>query len=215
MTAADGGPRHDRSDAGFTIVELLVTMLLIGIVSAVVAGVFQSSMRALNDNDTRLRSSQGAQVAMENMTRSLRNGAPVPTSTGADLGAVSVAEPRRITVHSATAARPVRITYAVDADGRLTETRIQGTAGTGGVTQFTSAPTTRVLLDGVVNTPADPVFTYLDASGQPLPEPANPFAVQVIRVTLDVRVSDNASVAPHRVTHQLLLRNLVIDQEDP
>jgi len=73
------------SEAGFTLVELLVTMLVMGIIFAALPFIVSSTTRLTAANSTRLQSMTQARVSVESAARLLRT-AVVPKQLGADSG---------------------------------------------------------------------------------------------------------------------------------
>jgi prepilin-type N-terminal cleavage/methylation domain-containing protein len=100
---------------GFTLVELLVAMVLVGVVAAGVYASFISGVEASSSRDTQARAQNDARMAMEEFTRDVRQAvspdgviAPVaaaPTSTSIELW---VDNNRSLT---ATTVTPKRVRY--------------------------------------------------------------------------------------------------------
>ena len=74
-----GRLRADRGDEGYTLAELLVTMIILGIVSIIVGGVFISGTRTVSAADSVVSETQTAQVVADHLTSTLRAATNLPT----------------------------------------------------------------------------------------------------------------------------------------
>ncbi|MBI4688976.1 MAG: prepilin-type N-terminal cleavage/methylation domain-containing protein [Nitrospirae bacterium] len=78
-TPQKGGIMHHascivhREKGGFTLIELVITMLLIGIVAFIVADAMSTGFKAYFVTDNRKEALDQARIAMERMTREIRN----------------------------------------------------------------------------------------------------------------------------------------------
>lgn len=78
-------PRH-RSQGGFTLVELLVVVLLLGAIGAMALATFRSGSDALGRVDDDIRGQQDLRIVTERLTRDIRAGRGVDdTSDGSAL----------------------------------------------------------------------------------------------------------------------------------
>lgn len=172
--------RARSGDGGFTLVELLVTVMLSMLVLALVTGLVQTSRGILVTEKARTVDLGVGFPAMDQMQRSLRAAVKPPTAGMP----IAVASATAVTVHSLTytdatpdetasaalkeAAQPRRVTLAYDqATGTLRMTSVMPRLSSG-TWSYTGATTTRVLATGVVNDAATPLFTYRDKSGATL-----------------------------------------------
>jgi prepilin-type N-terminal cleavage/methylation domain-containing protein len=64
--------RREGSEAGFTLVEMMVVIMLLSVVGSIVMGVLVNSMRQAAKQDDRTRTLNEAKVAMERVTREIR-----------------------------------------------------------------------------------------------------------------------------------------------
>jgi prepilin-type N-terminal cleavage/methylation domain-containing protein len=67
-------PTHSAREAGYTLVELLVSMLVLGVMATGVAGITLGSLRADRTLHAKLTNEASARVAMEAVSRTLRTG---------------------------------------------------------------------------------------------------------------------------------------------
>ncbi|SDQ46752.1 hypothetical protein [Quadrisphaera sp. DSM 44207] len=201
--AADGG------EAGLTLVELLTTTVLLGIVGTMVLSMVVGTTRSLQASDRRVEATTTTQVALQTITRAVRSAAEVPQpDPAAALPGVVPTSSTSLLVRSWTAAgpAPVLVELSVDPAGALVETRTPATASAG-TWSFSGTASTRTVLSGVVNPAGTPVFTYYDADGQELlPEP-DTTGVASVGVRLLVQTDPLGRVAPAEVSTRVHLPN--------
>lgn len=78
-------PRTPRLQAGFSLIELMITLLLGLVVVAAAGGMFLSNKRVYNSTETVGRIQENARVAFELMSRDLREAGGNPCSSAATL----------------------------------------------------------------------------------------------------------------------------------
>lgn len=166
-----------RDDAGFTLVELTVAMVVSGVVATATAVMFNAALKSNTSTEARLDTINTARVSVESMSRSLRT-AVLPRQLD-DAGNTDAAFLRAASDEVAFYANidnpnniigPSRVTYRV-VDGRLEQTIQRPDPHdpddhnyTYCDTTLSSCPhSTRTLADGVVTT--TPLFTYYDEAG--------------------------------------------------
>ena len=193
--------RHDQR--GVSLAELLVAMALTAIVTTLVVAIVATSSRTLSSQSFASSNSESAAIAMRELSRVVRSGAPLRlTGTTVDSPVITVARADSLTVTSfvdsvASAPVPVRVTFAV-ATGRLTEQRFAITAVGDAWQVASTGGSTRTLARGVTVTAARPLFTYYDAAGAIIPVPTGgALAVtdlpRIAAVRLRVAVQGDAS----------------------
>jgi prepilin-type N-terminal cleavage/methylation domain-containing protein len=132
-----------RRDQGFTLVELLVVMVLMGVVGGVVVNAVTTSLRSASSTTARVTALHELEIGLQRITRDLRAADPLVLSTSAayatDLGAE---------IDRSGSRREVRFTLTtVDGQQRV----MQMDTGQTLVTEVDNGP--------------DPIFRYLDAVG--------------------------------------------------
>ena len=156
------------AEAGVSLVELIVTMMVTGIVLTIVAAMFINVAKVTADaNGTNTRTSVAANV-MNEMSKVIRTAANNATASSEDPDpAIVSGTASALTVYSyvdtsPTAPAPTKVTFRVDTSGNVWEDRIAG-AASGSYWVFTGTATSRNL--GAPITSAG-LFTYLDQAGQ-------------------------------------------------
>lgn len=152
MSAVLRRVRRSGNAAGFTLVELLVVVILLGVVGAIVSSGIISSLRA--DRRTRARVAVTADLTtgVDRMSKQLRVAAPV-----IDFSAESV------TVQTYRDGLRWRHTFAHDTTAKTVTETIQRFPSESAVTP--DQTTTKILLTGVTNDGETPMFRYYDKDG--------------------------------------------------
>ena len=142
---------------GFTLVELLIAMVLVGVVATAVYASFISGVEASSSRDLQARTQNTARAAIDEFTRDVRQAvspdglippvAAAPTATSIELW---VNNNRSLT---ATTAAPVRVRY-----------RLSGTNFVRQVLTGTTWSAEDVLASGVANG-STALFTAVDING--------------------------------------------------
>ena len=150
-----------RSQAGFTVVEVLVASTILALVSAGAMGFVQVLLRQSRGVVERTDAMQRGRIALDQMTRSLR----AQVCLNEDTEGLVVAKADEVTFYadySDGTRPPERRTLKFDsaAPGRLTETTVVGTGPLTGPISFTSPPRTRILLTGAKRDGTTAVFQY-------------------------------------------------------
>jgi len=162
------GPRSPETDAGFTVVELSVVLLLLGFITVLVMGSLSAFVDHTRITETRTQTLTATQRAVETVAKDLRAANPIDAISGTDL-----------TVYDSQVSFSVHCTrVGVDGCGsnklrpttyRVVDNRLE---------RITSAGT-RVILKGVVptgrpeperygaivNVAGEPVFSYFKGTG--------------------------------------------------
>jgi prepilin-type N-terminal cleavage/methylation domain-containing protein len=136
--------KPNRSEAGFTLVELLVVLTLLGVVGGIVTSAIVTSLSSARNTQTRIEALNELEIALQRVTRDLRAAEELvlyPPDVGTDLGA----EVRR--------------------DGTRTIVRYRLLADD---ERFVREDTGQILVTRVDNPVDQPIFAYLDRFGNPL-----------------------------------------------
>lgn len=139
-----------RGERGFTLVELMVVLVLIGIVGGIVTKGLVGAMRTTRQTQARIEAFTELQTTAERVGRELRVACPMRAIAAAD-----------VTLDIDRAGETYRHRFWVATDQLHHATQIDN-SGT-----WDTVVADRVLLD-LADPGADPTFTYLDADGDAL-----------------------------------------------
>lgn len=144
--------RRRGTEAGFTLTELLVVMLLLGVIGSVVGSGLVSSMRA--DRKTRARVSVTGDLTkgVDRMTKQIRVAAPIIAFS-----------PTALTVETYRNGLRYRYAYTYTTSTKTVTETLSTYANFTDVTPVTQ--TTQTLLRNVSNGTATPMFEYFDRDG--------------------------------------------------
>ena len=158
-----------RDEEGFTLVELLVTTMLVGLVTIVLFTTSDSFARISATTQNRSESLADARTALERIARDLRAANPVDEIADPALvpqydNSISFSVYCKTGTPGCNAVTNLRpVTYAV-ANGVLTQTTPSGTATLVKPVGTPSLPT-NLRKGALVNPPSEPVFTYFRRDG--------------------------------------------------
>ncbi|MBW4042756.1 MAG: hypothetical protein HIU86_11655 [Acidobacteria bacterium] len=217
-----------RGDDGIALIELIVSMVITLIMLTLIGRMFAQVTHAAGDNQSTRAATGVAATVADEITRVVRQGVLVTTSSTTKEGAViagSTATSLNIdsavdaTVTPGQAAiAPTRVVFSVDGSGSLVEQRFAGTVTSGSVT-FASSPTSSRTVNGPILTTGASVpalFAYTDGSGNAvLPSSGGLTAAQassVAAVTVTVTVANSLSTGsdPVQITNEVTMPNIAI-----
>lgn len=179
-----------RMEDGFTLVELLVTMLVAGIMMAGILGLFVSATRTVATEHVRIQNQDDARLALNQITRYVR------------MASSSMSNTTTITDSIATANATDIVFFAdLDGDGQTEKTRyyLSGTAlrmqtaepnmGQSPPT-YPSYQTDGIIIDGIRNG-STPIFRYYryDLGTKSLVETTSPSTAAQMREIVAVDVT--------------------------
>jgi prepilin-type N-terminal cleavage/methylation domain-containing protein len=147
--------RHAASsgaDSGYTLSEMLVVLVLLGIVGAIVTTASVTGLHHEGDLQDRTDATSQARTALERVDRDIRSTYPL-----------LAASPTQIVLQEVQPTVTKTVTYAVSGS-QLTVSTTSTPSGGGTATSSSS-----VLLRNLVNTAATPVFTVTPYSGYVAP----------------------------------------------
>jgi prepilin-type N-terminal cleavage/methylation domain-containing protein len=227
MRVAIPSLRAVRDERGVSLPELLVAVSVFAILATVIVTMFTGFSRSFSADRSTSESTSVAATAMKEITRVIRAGTELPVS-GSPLNDPVFAsasddglEMRAFVDTDAVVPAPVLVRFHVDADARLIEERWNATKAAGYWTfPATGAPYARTIAHSLVPGVQSerPLFSYLDASGQPIPLVSGAVPVPDLRriaavqVTLSVRASARPDVQPVVLQNSVGIPNLGISR---
>lgn len=228
--------RDDRDrQAGVSLVELLVTTVLFGVISALVTSLTINTLRQTAALGTRMNNVDAARVAMDALSKTLRTAvqpaqlqSTCVSCSGGVSGATAIKAATASSVqfysNSALATGPQKLTYTAQwdaAQGAATLTESKQPADAGSAPNFTycnpgpACPVAkRTLVTGLAWPLAAPLFTYFDDSAARMsPGPSGLtssqlYAVHSVGITLSVRKTNSYRVGSTTIVNQVSLPNV-------
>ncbi len=214
-----------RDEAGFTLVEMMVTMMIMVIVLFALYGIFDMSLRVFSFSNNKIEAVETARVGLERMEREIR--AAYPYNKGGIGGAVDsrVLETmaRNEIAFGNDTDKPGTTRYKVDASEKIRYklledydyvTNAENPCDNPGekckVYRSVGGGDYRTLI-GSVPAPTSPSaddaglrFTYLDANGVETSVEAD---VEIVRIELDVVVNEGRDEGKQTLVTEVALRN--------
>lgn len=218
------GRTRAAADGGYSLPELLVTVLLLSIVTAVMVSLLTSMSRSFTRSEAAGDSTNTAANGMNEMTRVIRsgtelriNGGPssnVPVFLTAD---TNVADLYAFIDTSSANPRPVRVRFSIDAQRRLVETRWNATNTASPWSFSTTASSSRVIARQIpVGSPS--MFRYYTVSGAEITPPfseAQRKTIAAVRIQLTVQADETGRADPVAIRNTVSIPNLGISRVGP
>ncbi|MGY4858101.1 PulJ/GspJ family protein [Cryobacterium sp. AP23] len=211
--------RAISSDQGFSLTELLVAMMLLGLVMVMVTGLFAGAKRASNESSAISGNTKSAANGMNEVSRILRAATDNPVlnqavDSPAFLGSGTGNEIATVYAYvnlASSSQLPVKVQFSLDTNRNLIEQRWAGTVISAGYWAFTGTPTTRVLAGAVIpKSGTNPyLFTYLTSTGATIPVPTGGFTDDVLRTVAAVQVTIAVGATKTSTTAIVTLQNTV------
>ncbi|MDJ0337774.1 prepilin-type N-terminal cleavage/methylation domain-containing protein [Cryobacterium sp. PH31-O1] len=203
--------RADNVESGLSLVELLVSVVLLGVCLVMISGLYVSATRSLGSASALGANTREASNGMNAMARSIRAATANPVASPALADpAIAAATNESLTLFAyvnlgLSTQQPVKIRLEVDAERRLVETRWPSVPLAGGLFSFASTPlSTRILAQTVApEGSGPPLFSLTDSAGSILPLDIAPTPVQlrsIVTVTVNLTVQTSATDARSAVT---------------
>jgi Tfp pilus assembly protein PilE len=159
--------RLRREEDGLTIIEMMVTLLLMGIVGTIMFASVVSVTQTLTHSQANSDSLDIARVGMNRLAKAVRSGMSIQQNGSSDLPPLVSMAPNALTVYASLGTVPAKVTYSIDANRQLVESWYAGVAASSPYWTFSATPRTEVIARQIpVTAPA--LFTYLDVNGDPV-----------------------------------------------
>ena len=222
--------RQPSTDLGLGLPELIVSIMLLALLSALVLGLFTTVTRSTTRDRAATDSTNVASIGMDELTRVIRAGTEVGlTGGGATNAPVFItATQNELTLYAyidtaSTNAVPVKVRFSIDGSRRLIETRWRATT-TSSPWSFVadSTPTSSRTVARSIPAGAGALFQYFDATGAGLPVPAAGVfttaqlkSIAAVRVQLTVQADLTARALPVTMRNTVGIPNLGISRVGP
>ena len=198
-------------DRGFTMAELLVTMMLMSIISAVVLSTVVIVGRNVVRDQAKGDSLDIARVGMNRVSKAVRAGTEVPVNGSSNLPAFAEIGPETLTVYASLGSAPTKTQYTIDAQRQLIET--QWAADTSNAPYYTFATTPRVTEIASQIPASSGLFKFYDANGalvspQTTTDPTVLSLVRSVEINLMVNSNPTQNVPPVSINSTVVLPNL-------
>ena len=212
-------------ESGLTLVELLVAILIFGLLLTMVGGAYSTISKTITLATNTNQNVSFSSLGMSEMSKVLRFASTNPVlGHPLDDPAFVVANAETVTVYSyvdanATTPLPVEVTFSLDSQRRLVETRYAAVAVATGYYSFQATPYSTRILTGVVLAPStgEPsLFTYLNAGGTALTPGSSGLSstqiplVAAVQIRLKIKGNTVNGANPIILTNTVGLPNLGI-----
>jgi prepilin-type N-terminal cleavage/methylation domain-containing protein len=173
-----------RDEGGFTLPEMLVTMMLMVIVMFALYSIFDMGLRVFSFGNDKTEAVENARLGLGRMERELRAAYPYDKAAGNE------------TLFSSYGAQ--QVTFGNDANGDRTVTTDEQIAYTlSGATLMRNGQPMVEFVDGLT-------FEFLDENGNPV---ASEPDIDMVRVTLDIEVQRGPKAGTQTLNTNVALRN--------
>lgn len=217
-------PRSSRSDAGLTLLELLVAMGVSSILIALVATVFVTTSRVFTDQEGATDSARMASTAMNEVTRVVRAGTELPeagktanTPVFAYAGAEKIEMAAFIDAESSKDPAPVKVSFGRNSANELVETRWAAYRYLKIYWKFRDSPASARTIARSLLAPdkTRPLFRYFDKDGAALTPAAGASLsedqrrnIASVQITMQVQANGSGRTAPVAIQNMVGLPNL-------
>lgn len=217
-------PRSSRSDAGLTLLELLVAMGVSSILIALVATVFVTTSRVFTDQEGATDSARMASTAMNEVTRVVRAGTELPesgktanTPVFAYAGAEKIEMAAFIDAESSKDPAPVKVSFGRNSANELVETRWAADRYLKIYWKFRDSPASARTIARSLLAPdkTRPLFRYFDKDGAALTPAAGASLsedqrrnIASVQITMQVQANGSGRTEPVAIQNMVGLPNL-------
>jgi prepilin-type N-terminal cleavage/methylation domain-containing protein len=163
-------------EGGFSLTELLVTILIGGVVFSAALGLTEVAGRASQRTTDRVDAAQRSRVAMDRVSRQLRSQVCLDSSTYPIVSANDDSITFYADFDSSSVYRPQKrvLTFDSTGTGKITEDQYDSTTTTGPPWTFPGSPSrTFTVATNVGRVGATPIFRYFNPAGTQLGTPLN------------------------------------------
>tara|TARA_R110002020_G_scaffold152794_7_gene331268 strand:- start:50605 stop:51312 length:708 start_codon:yes stop_codon:yes gene_type:complete len=212
--------RVRRDERGVTLSELIVTIALMTMLLAMVMTIFITFTRTFADERSATSNTAGATVAMNELTRVIRAGTPIPKGPSLPNDPVfSYAAANQIVLQAyldtdAADPEPVKVEFLITSDRTLVERRWTAIKS-GGLFTFQPAVASERTVVRQISNGTTPVFRYFNASNIELEPPAGGQltaaqrnAVAAVKISMTVQTDPSGRAKTASIENTVGIPNL-------
>ncbi len=202
---------ENPKDAGFTLVELLITMVLLGIVLAITTLAMSAAANSYVDQRTYSDTLRLNTTAMNIMTKTIRGGTEIQVLNSDNLPAFKTASSGEIAVFVARSAGPELVRFFIDDGNRLVrEVTRTDPDSNAPYWEFAEAPeSATVIAYTVPDDERDNIFTYYDSDDEEIDTSNDTQLSQISSVRIDLTIdTDPEQASPVELINTVVLPNL-------
>ncbi len=203
-------------DEGFTLVELLTTMVLLGIVLTVATLAMSSAANSYVDQKTYSDTLRLNTSAMNIMTKTIRGGTEIKVLNSDNRPAFNIAKAGEVEVFVAQSTRPELVRFFINNDNQLVrEVTPASTDSTPPYWEFSETPeSSGVIAYTVPDDERDSIFTYFDGNDDEIDTSGDSGLADIRSVRIDLTIDTNPGKAtPVELINTVVLPNLGVVQE--
>lgn len=195
-----------REENGFTLPEMLVTILVMLTVLFALYNIFDMSLRVFSFGNDKVEAVQNARLGMERMEREIRAAYPQDKAGGEET-LLTIREPGRISFgNDLNSNRRVDNANPDIPEEQFTYDLYQTSGGTHALGKREGGSNRQPVVEFVE--PDGLEFEYLDAAGNPVPQdPEQEPDVERVRITLSIQVERGPQAGTQELTTDVALRN--------
>jgi len=202
-------------DEGFTLAELMVTIMLLGTLTSITLAAAMQTSRTVVQESTRLDSLAIATVGMNDLTKTVRAGTEIQVVSAPNLPAFVAVGPESMTLYVNLGPVPSKVTYTIDGNRELIEETTSADPSSGPYWTFSGTPTTITVARKIPAGTAAPLFTYYDGKGDVVAptgstDPTVLATIESVGISLTVQANGIANVPAVTLTNKVALPNLGI-----
>ncbi len=208
------------NDNGFTLVELLTTMVLLGIVLSIATLAMSSAANSYVDQKTYSDTLRLNTSAMNTMTKTIRGGTEIKGLNADNLPAFKTAQSGEVEIFVAKSERPELVRFFVNDQNQLArQVTPADENSTAPYWEFPDAPvSTDIIAYTVPPDEADNIFTYFDSNDEEIDistgstQGTQLSRIRSVRIDLTIDV-DPDQATPVEIVNTVVLPNLGVIQD--
>jgi prepilin-type N-terminal cleavage/methylation domain-containing protein len=206
-------------DAGMSLIELMVAMVVFGILSAIVVSLYLATNKSVLSTTTSNQNTQAAGNIMNELSRVIRGATTIPTATDPQSPAVVLGTFNSLSLYSyvdssALTPTPFLVKFTINTTtGQILEQRWPSSLSSGGALTFSSTASLTRTLPGRIKS-GTTLFSYSDSGGDPLPATLGSgdyTNVASVTVTVVAQTSTNPSINPATLRNVVGMPNVTLE----